>query len=119
MTVTIKRNSYLKAFNALNHDNIKFQSPLILKMFGALNQVNLRFENRYILCNFLDKYSDLLDEKEDIYSKNNQKTLNQLLILAINKAKEYNLLKELYEDYINSIHAISEKKEFQHIKLEF
>jgi histidyl-tRNA synthetase len=119
MTICLKRNSYLQAFKTLNHDNIKFQGPLILKMFGALNEVNLRRENRYILCNFLDKYSDIIAENEDIYSKNNEKTLNQLLILAFNKARENNLLKALYDEYISSIHAISEKKEFQHITLEF
>lgn len=113
MTVVIKRNKYLQAFQAINHNNIKFQGPLILKMYGALNKLNLRNENRYILCNFLDKYSDILEERENIYIKNNEKTLNQLFLLAFNKAREYNLLKALYDDYINSIKAISEKKEFK------
>jgi hypothetical protein len=81
-------------------------------MYGALNKMNLRNENRYILCNFLDKYSDLLEERENIYIKNNDKTLNQLFLLAFNKAREFNLLKALFDEYLHSIKAISEKKEF-------
>ncbi len=119
MTVVIKRNKYLQAFQAIHHNSIKFQGPLILKMYGALNKLNLRNENRYILCNFLDKYSDLLQEHENIYIKNNEKTLTQLFLLAFNKAREYNLLKALYDEYLNSIKAISEKKEFNepHIQI--
>jgi hypothetical protein len=113
MTIVIKRNKYLQAFQAMNHNHIKFQGPLILKMYGALNKINLRNENRYILCNFLDKYSDILDERENIYLKNNEKTLNQLFLLAFNKARENNLLKELYDEYIGSLKAISEKQEFK------
>ena len=79
----------------------------------ALNIVNLKTENRYILCNFLDQNSDLFDIKEDIYISNNDKGLNKLFLLALNKAKEFNLLKELYEEYFNSYKAISQKKEFQ------
>jgi hypothetical protein len=112
MTVVIKRNKYLQAFQAIHHNSIKFQGPLILKMYGALNKLNLRNENRYILCNFLDKYSDLLEEHDNIYIKNNEKTLTQLFLLAFNKAREYNLLKALYDEYLHSIKAISEKKEF-------
>ncbi|MFX0069517.1 MAG: hypothetical protein ACFFAO_00285 [Candidatus Hermodarchaeota archaeon] len=113
MTVSLKRDSYLRAFQAINHKNIKFQGPLILKMYGILNELNLRSENRYILCNFLDKYSDLLEENENIYVKNNEVTLNQLFINTYNKAREFNLLKELYNEYISSIDAISQKKEFK------
>jgi hypothetical protein len=112
MTVIIKRNAYLQAFQAMHHNRIKFQGPLILKMFGALNKLNLRNENRYILCNFIDQNSDQL-RIEDIYSINNNKTLNQLFILAFNKAKECKILNELYDEYIASINAIMEKKEFQ------
>ena len=48
MTVVIKRNKYLQAFQAIHHNQIKFQGPLILKMYGALNKLNLRNENRFI-----------------------------------------------------------------------
>ena len=113
MTTSLKRNAFLQKFNSINHDAIRFQVPLILRMYGALNIVNLKTENRYILCNFLDQNSDLFDIKEDIYISNNDKGLNQLFLLALNKAKEFNLLKELYEEYFNSYKAISQKKEFQ------
>ena len=111
MTVVLKRNAYLQAFQAIHHNHIKFQGPIILKMFGALNKFNLRSENRYILCNFIDQNSDLL-KIEDIYTKNNEKTLNQLFLLAYNKAKECNLLTSLYEEYINSINAIIDKRNY-------
>ncbi|MFX1574154.1 MAG: hypothetical protein ACFFB0_15525 [Promethearchaeota archaeon] len=110
MSVSYKRYKILKEFTLLPHNNIKFQTPLILRMFGALNRVNLRKENRYILCNFLDQHSDQLGLDENIYEINNQKTLNQLFILAFNKAKEFNLVDALYEEYINSINAINSKK---------
>ncbi|TFG05598.1 MAG: hypothetical protein EU539_09165 [Promethearchaeota archaeon] len=113
MTVSLKRSQYLEAFQAINHNHIRYQGPLILKMYGALNQLNLRSENRYILCNFLDKYSDILQEDDDIYIKNNEKSLNQLFIMAYNKARDADLLKALYEEYVTSINAISEKKEFK------
>jgi len=113
MTSSLKRNAFLQKFNSINHDSIKFQVPLILRIYGALNIVNLKTENRYILCNFLDQNSDLFDIKEDIYISNNDKGLNQLFLLALNKAKEFNLLKELYEEYYSSFEAISKKKEFQ------
>ena len=112
MTVILKREAYLRAFQALHHKNIKFQGPLILKMFGVLNDLNFRNENRYILCNFIDQNSDKLNI-EDIYTSNNEKTLNQLFILAFNKAKEYNLLNALYDEYVTSINAIANKKDFQ------
>ena len=113
MTSSLKRNAFLQKFNSINHDSIRFQVPLILRMYGALNIVNLKAENRYILCNFLDQNSDLFDIKEDIYVSNNDKGLNQLFLLALNKAKEFNLLKELYEEYYTSFKAISQKKEFK------
>lgn len=112
MTVILKRKAYLRAFQAIHHRNIKFQGPLILKMYGVLNELNLRMENRYILCNFIDQNSDKLSI-EDIYTSNNEKTLNQLFILAFNKAKEFNLLNALYAEYITSINAIANKKDFQ------
>jgi len=113
MTSSLKRNTFLQKFSAINHDAIKFQVPLILRMYGALNIVNLKTENRYILCNFIDQNSDLFDIAEDIYISNNNKGLNQLFLLALNKAKEFNLLTELYEEYLNSYKAISQKKEFK------
>jgi len=106
----LKREAYLRAFQALHHKNIKFQGPLILKMFGVLNDLNFRNENRYILCNFIDQH---ILNIEDIYTLNNEKTLNQLFILAFNKAKEYNLLNALYDEYVTSINAIANKKDFQ------
>ena len=81
-------------------------------MFGALNEINMRNENRYIICNFLDQYSDKIGLNNDIYEINNSKNLNQLLLLALNKAKEYNLVGVLYNEYINSINAINTKKCF-------
>lgn len=109
----LKKNRYLNLFKSLNHENIRFQAPLILKMYGALNKINFRTENRYILCNFIDQYSDLLEIKEDIYFTNNDKTLNQLFLLAFNKAKEKGLVDALYNEYYTSVSAISNKKEFQ------
>ena len=79
----------------------------------GVNKMNLRNENRYILCNFIDQNSDLLDFTDDIYITNNEKTLNQLFLLAFNKAKENKLLEALYDEYFTSINAISKKKEFQ------
>ncbi len=112
MSVYLKRNNYLKIFQALNHNKIRFQTPLIIKMFGILNHVNMRNENRYILCNFLDQNSDQIGLNEDIYEINNNISLNQLFLLAFNKAKEFNLLNALYNEYLNSIDAIREKKSF-------
>ncbi len=110
MSVSLKRNEYLRMFLSLHHNKIKFQAPLILRMFGALNKINMRNENRYILCNFLDQHSDKMDLSDDIYEANNSKTLNQLFLLAFNKAKEFKLIQALYNEYINSINAINGKK---------
>lgn len=110
MSGSLKRNEYLRMFQSLHHKKIKFQIPLILKMYGALNKVNMRNENRYILCNFLDQYSDKIGLDDDVYKTNNNKTLNQLLLLAFNKAKEFKLLEALYKEYIDSINAINGKK---------
>jgi hypothetical protein len=79
-------------------------------MFGELNKLNMRNENRYILCNFIDQYSDLFGIKEDIYKLGNHATLNQLFLYAVNKAKEKKLVGVLYNEYINSIKAIDGKK---------
>jgi len=79
-------------------------------MFGALNKINMRNENRYILCNFLDQNSDKIGLSDDIYEINNNMPLNQLFLLAFNKAKEFALIDALYSEYINSIDAIYEKK---------
>ncbi len=110
MSVSLKRNKYLRMFQSLHHNKIRFQTPLILRMFGALNKINMRNENRYILCNFLDQNSDKIGLNEDIYEINNEITLNQLFLLAFNKAKEFKLVNTLYMEYINSIDAINEKK---------
>ena len=110
MSVPLKRYETLKLFRTIEHNQIKYQAPLILRMFGALNNVNMRNENRYILCNFLDQYSDRIGFTDDIYTVSNQVTLNQLFLYAINKARENKLVEALYNEYINSINAISRKK---------
>ncbi len=113
MSGSLKRKEYLRMFQSLHHRKIKYQIPLILKMYGALNKVNMRNENRYILCNFLDQNSDKIGLDDDVYKTNNKKTLNQLLLLAFNKAREFKLLEALYKEYIDSISAISRKKQIK------
>ena len=110
MSVPLKKYEHLKLFRSIQHNQIKYQAPLILRMFGVLNKVNMRNENRYILCNFLDQYSDCIGFTEDIYKISNHVTLNQLFLFAITKAKENKLIEALYNEYINSIDAISKKK---------
>ncbi|MFX1592932.1 MAG: hypothetical protein ACFFB6_11930 [Promethearchaeota archaeon] len=110
MSVPFKKNEYLKLFRSLQHNQIKYQAPLILRMFGALNKINMRNENRYILCNFLDQYSECIGLKEDIYKISDKVSLNYLFLFAINKAKEHQLIKALYNEYVNSINAINSKK---------
>jgi hypothetical protein len=110
MSVPLKNYEHLKLFRSIQHSQIKYQTPLILRMFGVLNKINMMNENRYILCNFLDQYSDRFGIREDIYEVSNQVTLNQLFLFAITKAKEKKLITELYNEYINSIDAISNKK---------
>ena len=109
MSVPLEKYEHLKLFRAIHHNQIKYQAPLILKMFGTLNEINMKNENRYILCNFLDQYSDYFGLKEDIYELSNRVTLNQLFLYAITKAKEKKLISTLYNEYINSINAISKK----------
>jgi hypothetical protein len=109
MSVHLRGNKNLDEFKSLHNTKIRFQTPLILEMYGALNKVNMRKENRYILCNFLDQHSDQIDLDENVYMTNNQKTLNQLFLLAYNKAKEYKLVNALYQEYLNSIDAINSK----------
>ncbi|MBN1802779.1 MAG: hypothetical protein JW891_14820 [Candidatus Lokiarchaeota archaeon] len=115
MNFSLKRNKYLQDFQLLNHDKVKYQVPLILRLYGALNLVNLKSENRYILCNFLDQNSEKFNLREDIYISNNEKSLNQLFLLALTKAKEHDLLQALYDEYLTSLKAISQKKEFKEI----
>ena len=103
------QNKFTKVINSINALGIKYKAPLILRMYGALNRFDLKVENRYILCNFLDQHSDLL-KIEDIYNSNNDISLNQLLLFALIKAKEFNLLNALYNEYLNSIDAINSKK---------
>ncbi|NHJ24456.1 MAG: hypothetical protein EAX89_07775 [Candidatus Lokiarchaeota archaeon] len=109
MEYSLKKARYLEIFKAINHNKIKYQGPLILQMYGLLNDLNLRRENRYILCNFIDQNSTLFDLKEDIYETNNDVSLNQLFLFAYHKAKVNNLLGSLYNEYINSVNAISNK----------
>ena len=108
----LNNNKFIKDFQLTQNSNIKYQIPLILNMYGTLNIVNLKNENRYILCNFIDQYSDILNIQEDIYVTNNDKSLNQLLLLAINKAKKFNLINALFREYSTSFKAIRDKKEF-------
>ena len=109
MSDILKETKNLNEFKSLHQTKIRFQTPLILRMYGTLNKINLRKENRYILCNFLDQHSDQIDLDENVYETNNQKTLNQLFLLAYNKAKEYKLVEALYTEYLNSIDAINSK----------
>jgi hypothetical protein len=111
MSYAFEKYESLQLFKTLRHDQIKFQYPIILRMYGLLNELNLKNENRYILCNFLDQNSEDFDLKEDIYKKNNSCSLNQLFLFAIWKAKEKNLIKTLYDEYISSIDAILAKRE--------
>ena len=111
MSYAFEKYANLQLFKTIRHDQIKFQYPIILRMYGLLNDLNLKNENRYILCNFIDQNSEIFDLKEDIYQKNNSCSLNQLFIFAISKAKEKNLVKSLYDEYVNSIDAILEKNE--------
>ncbi len=103
------RNSLFRSINRIDRSKIKFRAPLILKMYDALNQMNLKSENRYIICNFIDQNSDIMNIKGDIYTDNNDKNLNQLILYAIIKAKENNLLHALYDEYFMSFKAITEK----------
>ena len=111
MSYAFEKYANLQLFKTIRHDQIKFQYPIILRMYGLLNDLNLKNENRYILCNFIDQNSEIFDLKEDIYQKNNSCSLNQLFLFAISKAKEKNLVKSLYDEYVNSIDAILEKNE--------
>ena len=109
MSAHLERYKYLKDLRSLRNNSIKFQAPMILRMYGALNKAKMRKENRYILCNFIDQHSDVLNVK-DIYETNNDSSLNQLLLFALIKAKEFNLLNALYDEYLNSIDAINSNK---------
>ncbi|MFX1274322.1 MAG: hypothetical protein ACFFBP_02050 [Promethearchaeota archaeon] len=118
MTSPLKKNKFLQDINEVkSNENVRYHLPLILRMFGTLNVINLRTENRYILCNFIDQYSDLLDIDEDIYTTNNQKGLNQLLLLALDRAKKHNLINVLYKEYLYSFKAILDKKEFRDLRI--
>jgi len=109
MSSLLKKNNFLKLFRSITGGEIKFQSPMILRMYGLLNDCNLRNENRYILCNFIDQNSELFEVSKDIYQSNQDYSLNQLFLFAYNKAKSHRLVKNLYDEYINSINAISNK----------
>ncbi|MFX0174821.1 MAG: hypothetical protein ACFE85_01170 [Candidatus Hodarchaeota archaeon] len=105
----MKRNKFLELFKLINHNNFRFQSPLILRIYGLLNELNLRNENRYILCNFIDQYSDLFKLQKDIYLSNQDCSLDQLFLYAFNKARSHNVLNALYNEYKHSIIAIYNK----------
>jgi len=109
MSSVLKRNKFFELFQLLKTTRIKFQGPLVLKMYGLLNELNLKAENRYILCNFIDQNSALFGLTKDIYQSNYNYSLNQLFLFAYNKAKCFQMIKNLYEEYINSITAIYNK----------
>jgi hypothetical protein len=104
MSTTLEKESFLQ-------QSPSFRSYKILKMYGILNEMNLKRENRYILCNFIDQNSTKFETKGDIYEKNKDYSLNHLFIFAINKAKKYDLMQTLYEEYMNTINAIAQKKD--------
>ncbi|MHA1273700.1 MAG: hypothetical protein ACTSVV_07215 [Promethearchaeota archaeon] len=110
MVLEAKKIENFYLFKSLKSKSIKYQIPLILKMFGLLNKMNYQLENRYILCNFLDQNSDIINLNEDIYDMNCKYSLNQLLLLTLRKAKEFNLIDLLYEEYLNCFNAIGEKE---------
>jgi len=58
----------------------------------------------------LDQNSDIIGLQEDIYFTNNKKSLNQLFLLAFNKAKQYNMVNTLYTEYLETIQTIREKE---------
>ncbi|MBD3195880.1 MAG: hypothetical protein GF317_12535 [Candidatus Lokiarchaeota archaeon] len=112
MSFPSNQNHYLKVFNSMNKLGIKYKGPLIVRMYGTLNKLGMKTENRYILCNFIDQYGDLIGlESNNIYIDNNRKSLNQLFLLAYKKAKDSELLNELYREYMTSINAICQKVE--------
>jgi len=107
------QNKYFHILKSIQNINTKYKAPLILKIYGTLNKLHLETENRYILCNFLDQYSDIIGFEKNIYIENNTKSLNQLFLIAYRKAKESKLLNELYEEYFNSFKAICQKKDMR------
>lgn len=109
MEYALKKARFFEIIKNINHNNIKYQGPLILRMFGLLNDLDLSRENRYILCNFIDQNSRLFKLNDDIYDLNNNVSLNQLFMFAYHQAKANNLMINLYNEYINSINAISQK----------
>jgi len=109
MSAHLERYKYLRELRSLRSNKVKFQAPLIFRMYGALNKVNMRKENRVILHNFLDQHSHILNI-EGIYDSNSDSSLDQLLLFTLIKAKEFDLLEVLYNEYLNSIDAINSKK---------
>ena len=109
--MSLKRNKFLQLFRTININNnkIKYRGPIILRIYGLLNELELSNENRYILCNFIDQNSEKFNLKKDIYEINNDVTLNQLFLFAYSKARTNNLIPNLYSEYANCVHAISQK----------
>ncbi|MBD3340987.1 MAG: hypothetical protein GF353_17895 [Candidatus Lokiarchaeota archaeon] len=110
MDSSFNSDEFSVIYNQLQDQSVKHRIPMILKLFGVFNKYNLKLENRYLLCNFIDQHSDILKFKEDIYLVNNQKSLNELFLIALNKARRHNLLEALYREYTNGLQAISNKK---------
>ena len=112
MTVSLKRNKFIQIFNSIHQSQNLTKEQNLLRMFNVLNKFNLKNENRLILCNFIDQYSDLLGINEDIYYTNHEKTIFQLYRMAYKRARESELTDFLHEEYIMSLKAISQKREF-------
>lgn len=94
--------------------NANLQQELnIRKIYKLLNDLELRNENRYILCNFIDQYSDILEYEGDIYMDNAAQSLDQIQNLALNRAKQHDIVHYLYDEYKTCVQAISQKREFQ------
>ena len=113
MSLSLKRNKYLRLFQTINNKNIKYRGPLILRIFGLMNELELSNENRYLLCNFIDQNSEKFNLKSDIYDINNDVSLNQLFLFAYSQARTNNLIPNLYTEYVNTVHALSQKIDTQ------
>jgi len=109
MSSSLKRNKFLKLFQTINNQNIKYRGPLILRIYGLMNELELSKENRYLLCNFIDQNSEKFNLKKDIYDINNDVSLNQLFLFAYSQARTNNLIPNLYSEYVNTVNALSQK----------
>ncbi|MGV9203156.1 MAG: hypothetical protein ACOC44_03945 [Promethearchaeia archaeon] len=124
MNVSLKKRKFMQLFDLVSKnagfESQKRQSNIegqkidnIKKMFKLLNDLELKNENRFILCNFIDQYSDILEYDGDIYFDNANQTLQQIQNLALTRAKQHDIIDYLYEEYTTCVQAIGQKKEFQ------